>query len=424
MQIRRKGFALLLAGALTLLAGCGGKKSDPAAPPSEGSNSTTPVTITFWHGMDPASDHGKVLASLIDQFQKTHSNIKVDATFKGSYGDLEKGLVSALGAKQPPTVAQVTDSIFGKMAGNQALLPLELPAAERSDFPGALLKLTTVNGKLYGLPFNRSLIVQIYNKKLIEKPPTTWDEFAAVAKAMTSPADKRYGGGFEANVYQFGTNFMQTGGKWLADDGKSVSFNSPEGVKSLEWMEKLVKEGSIYTPKDSKDYLSNVFNDGRVAIAVTTSASLAFINPKNGDPWGAAPLYAGPANGAVPVAGANLVIMNGVSAEQQKAATEFLLWMTGKEATLTWATGKTGYAPIRKSALADPKWQEFIKANPVWAVLGGNVMENAAIQPTVTQWSSIQPEITKAVEKVMLGKADAKAALDEAAEAANKLLNK
>lgn len=413
MQIRRKGLALLLATALTVLAGCGGKTTTDQV-----------TTITFWHGMDPASEHGKVLAGLITQFEKAHPSIKVEATFKGSYGDLEKGLVSAMGAKQPPTVAQVTDSIFGKMAGNSALLPLELPAAERSDFPEALLKLTTVGDKLYGLPFNRSLIIQIYNKKLIDKAPTTWDEFAAAAKTATNTTDKRYGGGFEANVYQFGTNFMQTGGKWLADDGKSVTFNSPEGVTSLEWMEKLVKEGSIYTPKDSKDYLSNVFNDGRVAIAITTSASLAFIKPKNGDPWDAAPLYAGPANASVPLAGANLVIMSGTPSAQQKAATEFLLWMTGKEATLTWAMGKTGYAPIRKSALADPKWQEFVKANPVWGVLGGNVMENATIQPTITQWSTIQPEITKAVEKVMLGKADAKTALDEAAATANELLKK
>lgn len=422
MKIRRKGVALLLAGALILLAGCGGKKTDPQAP--NGETPADQVTITFWHGMDPSQAHGKVLAKLIDQFQTEHPKIKVNATFKGNYGDLEKSIVSAAGADQRPTVAQVNDSMFSKMAGFDALLPLELPASEQSDFPEALLKLTTVKGQLMGLPFNRSLIVQIYNKKLIEKAPTTWDEFAAAAKAATSTADKRYGGGFEANVYQFGTNFVQAGGKWLADDGKSVTFNSPEGVQTLEWMEKLVKEGSIYTPKDSKDYLSDVFNDGRVAIAITTSASLAYINPKNSDPWGAAPLYTGPKNGAVPLAGANLVLLKGAPEAQQKAAKEFLLWMTGKEATLTWATGKTGYAPIRKSALADPKWKEFIKANPVWEVLGGNVMEHVTIMPTITQWPTIQPEITTAVQKVMLGKADAKTALDEAAAKANEILKK
>jgi ABC-type glycerol-3-phosphate transport system substrate-binding protein len=421
MQIRRRGVALLMAAALTVLAGCGGNKSEGNK--ETGKTNDGQVTITFWHGMDPKSDHGKVLAGLIDQFQKDHPQIKVDASFQGKYTDLEKKLVSAIPAKTQPTVAQVTDNIFSKMAGFEALAPLELPAAERSDFPEALLKLMTVNGKLYGLPFNRSLIIQIYNTKLMEKAPTTWEEFAQSAQKATSKADSRYGAGFEANVYQFGANFMQTNGKWLADDGKSVNFNSAEGVQSLEWMAKLVKDGSVYTPKPD-EYLSDVFNDGRVALAVTTSASLAYIKPKNGDPWASAPLFAGPANGSVPLAGANLVIMKGATPEQEKAATDFLLWMTGKEATLTWATGKTGYAPIRKSALADAKWQEFVTANPTWAVLGGNVMERATIQPTITQWPAIQSEITTAVQKVMTGTADAKTALDEAAKKANDLLKK
>lgn len=415
MQIRRKGVALLMAGALSILSltGC-----------SKGTGSTvTDSTITFWHAMDPKSDHGKVLAAMIDEFQKAHPEIKVEATFQGGYSDLEKKLVGAIASKTQPTVAQVNDSIFSKLAGSQALLPVTLPASERSDFPESLLKLTSVGDQLYGLPFNRSLIVQIYNKKFVEKAPTTWDEFAAAATAATDKEKGRYGGGFEANVYQFGTNFAQTKGKWLADDGKSVSFNSAEGVKSLEWMEKLVKGGAVYTPQPD-EYLSNVFNDGRVAVAITTSASLAFINPKSGDPWGAAPLYTGPDNGSIPLAGGNLVIVKGAPEAEQKAANTFLQWMTGKEATLTWATGKTGYAPIRKSALADPKWQEFIKANPTWAVLGGNVMEKATIQPTVSQWPAIQKEITTAVQKVMLGQADAKTALDEAAGKANELLKK
>jgi ABC-type glycerol-3-phosphate transport system substrate-binding protein len=424
MQIRRKGLALLLAATLTILAGCGIKSSTGKDPSTSAGEDGAPVEITFWHVMDPGSAHGKVLNELVTQYQQGHRNVKINAIFQGTaYGDVEKKLVSAIGAKQVPTIVQVTDSIFAKMAWDGVFEPLAISDADRADYPPSLLSQLTVNGTLSGIPFNRSVVHIIYNKKLIPNPPTTWEEFVAAAKAATDTTAKRYGAGFSADNYQFGSNFLQAGGTWLTDDKKSVTFNSPEGIKALQWMEGLIKAGNVYTNKPG-EFLSDTFSDGRVAMIITTSASLAFIKPKNGDPWGAAPLFKGPANGTVSLAGANLVVLKGATEAQKKAANEFLLWITGKEATLKWATGKTGYIPIRKSALADPAWQSFVKANPEWAVLGGDVLERGASIPNVSAWPAVQKELDTAVQKVIAGQADAKTALDAAAQKANELLAK
>jgi ABC-type glycerol-3-phosphate transport system substrate-binding protein len=97
--------------------------------------------------------------------------------------------------------------------------------------------------------------------------------------------------------------------------------------------------------------------------------------------------------------------------------------MTNKEATLTWATAKTGYMPIRKSALDTPQWKEFVQANPNYTPLGDAVLHGVT-QPNIPQWQAIQNEITTAVQKVLLGQADAKTAIDEAAKKADELLAK
>lgn len=430
MVSKRKGLALILAASMLVLAACGGatktEEGQPAATTLEAvaPKPTTPVTIQFWHGMDENSAHGKVLAELVKAFNSSQSEVIVEATFQGAYGDIEKKLLGALQTPTPPHVVQATDSMLVKLYAQDAFQALDelVPAKERADYPAGFLQpLTFAAGKLYALPFNKSVLLMIYNKNLVKSPPTNWEEFKAAALAA-SVKDQRYGTAFGADVYYFGTHFGQTKGQWLDKAQEKVLFNSPEGVEALTLITEMAKNGSAIQLKP-KEYQSDYFNQGRAAMIVTTSASLAFIKPVNGDPWGTAPLYQGPANGSVPIAGANLAMVKGLKPEEQKAAAQFMLWLTGTEATLKWATGKTGYVPVRKSAVASQVWKDFIKENPEYEPLGLS-LDKGVTQPNHPKWGEIQKLLTTAVEKAVLGTADPKAALDEAAEKANAELGK
>jgi ABC-type glycerol-3-phosphate transport system substrate-binding protein len=416
----QKGLALTLALSIAVLAGCGGSKPNEKASATTTPETKAPVKIAFWHGMDPKSAHGATLEKLVSEFNSTHKDIVVEPTFQGSYADLEQKLTSALAAKTPPAVVQNTDSMLTKLVGAKAVDVLDIPAAEKSDYAPALLKATTYGDKLYALPFNKSAIVLIYNKKMVQNPPKTWEEFNKVAKELTK--DGKAGTAITADVYYFGNHLIQAGGDWLSADGKTAVFNSEAGVTALNYIAQQVKDGIALQTKP-KEYQSDYFNQGRAAMILTTSASFAFMKPVDGSAWGAAPIYAGPKNAAVPLSGANLSIVAGLKAEEKAAAQTFILWLTGKEGTLKWATAKTGYMPVRKSALETNEWKDFVKANPEYAALGSAV-ENGTVQPNIPSWQAIQNEITTAVQKVLLGQADAKTALDEAAKKANEILAK
>jgi ABC-type glycerol-3-phosphate transport system substrate-binding protein len=419
----RKGLALALAAVMFMAVGCGGKKEENTGTttPSTPAANKEPVKIDFWHGMADDSAHGKVLASLVKEFNDTHKDIIVTASYQGSYNDLQTKLTSALQAGNAPAVIQNTDSMLTTLVDGKVLLPLDgvIPQSELSDFPDSLLAAQKLGGKLYALPFNKSAIVVIYNKNLVKNPPKNWDEFKQVAKEVTK--GNTYGTAFTADVYYFGTHFAQAGGQWLDKDGKAA-FNSPEGQQALQLIVDMAKAGTAIQLKP-KEYQSDYFNQGRAAMIATTSASFAYMNPVDKSPWGVAPLYAGPKGEAVPLSGANVSVVAGLKKDQQDAAVTFITWLTGKEATLKWAMGKTGYGPVRKSALASDEWKNFVKDNPEYGVLG-DALTKGVTQPNLPQWGNVQKAITTAVEKALLGQADVKTALDQAATEANTALGK
>ncbi|HLN63112.1 MAG TPA: extracellular solute-binding protein, partial [Symbiobacteriaceae bacterium] len=207
--------------------------------------------------------------------------------------------------------------------------------------------------------------------------------------------------------------------QWLTADGKA-NFNTPAGVEALNYMTNMVKEGSALVLKP-KEYKSDYFNQGRVAMIGSSTASYAYIKPADGSEWGVAPLYKGK-NAAVPLSGANVSIISGIKPEETKAAATFITWLTNKESTLKWGLGETGYGPVRKSALNDDRWKKFATDKPMYGLLG-DALTNGVIQVNHPQWQAVQNEITSAVQKAFLGE-DAKKLLDEAAAKANPLLEK
>ncbi|HYF79851.1 MAG TPA: ABC transporter substrate-binding protein [Symbiobacteriaceae bacterium] len=422
----RKGLAFVLAATMLAAVGCGGKKApEPTTTPGSGTNTPAPaapkdpVKIQFWHGMADDSAHGKVLKQLVDKYNASQKEVIVEASYQGSYSDLEKKVTSALQTNNPPAVVQNTDSMLSSLVNQKAVIALDgiVDAKELADFPAGLKKAQTIGGNLYALPFNKSAIVLIYYPEFVPNPPKNWDEFKATAKAATS-GTTRYGTAFAADVYYFGTHFGQTGAEWIKD-GKA-NFAGAEGQQALQLIVDMAKDGSAIQLKP-KEYQSDYFNQGRAAMIATTSASFAYIKPVDGKPWKVAPLYGGPKGEAVPLSGANLSIVSGLSKEQQDAGVKFMTWLTGKEATLEWAMGKTGYGPVRKSALEDARWKDFVKANPEYGVLG-DALTKGVVQPSDSKWSAVQKEITTAVESALLGKQDVKTALEEAATKANALL--
>ena len=79
-------------GASLALAGCSS---------SPGSSDSGPVTLTFWHGYTEAD--GKVLDSIVDDFNKSQDKITIKTTTK-TWAVIGDTLLPALSAKKGPDI--------------------------------------------------------------------------------------------------------------------------------------------------------------------------------------------------------------------------------------------------------------------------------------------------------------------------------
>jgi len=122
-------------------------------------------------------------------------------------------------------------------------------------------------------------------------------------------------------------------------------------------------------------------------------------------------------------AGGNAVFIFAENKARQEAAWRFVKWITSAEGTTIMSKG-TGYMPVRRSVLEDPK------------LMGAYLQERPRLKATMRQVENMEPWYTfpgdqgtkitdiikNSIEAALLGQKDPKQALDEAAAQANKLL--
>lgn len=395
-----------------------------------------PVTINFWHAMD--RHRGKVLNSLVDEFNKTHPDIKVVATFKGvtdntkdkyknSYNILFQQLLISISTQAPPDVSQVYENWTSQFVQIKSIVPLEnftdteYTEKELPDFVPTFLEANKEDGKLWSLPFNKSIYVLYYNKYVFSKaglkPPANWEEVKETAKKLTQKTSSgnvtRYGISFKADVDTFSVVLLSRGGH-LIEGNKKATFNSEEGEKTIKYLQSLIEDGSaLVSFEPQKDFL-----EGKCAMYVDTSSGISNLERNISFDYGVAPCPSD--KGKILFAGTNLAIFSSLSQEKQKASWEFIKWMTNTENTAKWSM-ETGYLPVRNSAIESKNYQEFLEKNERHKI-GINELDTATVAPVVSSWQSIRGIIDDTVFNTVVVKQDVKESLNTAATTADRFL--
>lgn len=377
-----------------------------------------PIEIEFWHAM--GKGHSETLQKLADKFHAENPNITVNLVYQGRYGDLSQKIQAALAAKSGlPAMAQVYEDWTSLYIKADAIVPIEdfmtdkaygLKENEIADIMSVFRTQNTWNGKMYTMPFNKSINVLFYNTDLIPTPPTTWEELKTIAKSVTK--DGVYGLGIRPNVDLFGFFLRQAGGEYLDANGKAA-FHSEAGVTALQFIVDAVNEGWATIVKG---YESDAFGPGQIAMYMGSIAGIPYVekNSEGIHGWSLAPLPKG-VKSASPTMGTNLAIFKGNDEATQEAAWRFIKFLIQPENTLEWALG-TGYVPVRESA-----WADYIAANPMNEQIKAQFAD-AVFDPHPVGWSGARDLISKAVEAAVLGEKSAADALNEAAAAVDQEL--
>ena len=189
--------ALLLVMVLApIVAACGATTppaaQQPAAPTAGAQPAANQITIYHWW---TAGGEQQAMNKIFEWFNKKNPDTKiVDNPIAGGGGvTLKTVLLGLLAAKIPPDTFQSLSGAELKMYvdGNYLDPVDDVWKAQNLDvnYPPVIGKMTTFNGKHYGIPMNAHRANWLfYSKKLFDElklsPPTNIDEMISVAKTI------------------------------------------------------------------------------------------------------------------------------------------------------------------------------------------------------------------------------------------------
>ena len=394
---------LPLAISLSLMAGCSGKKQS-ATPTNEEivTEIKNPDEITFWHAIN--GDQEKSLQGLVDNFQKENPNIKVILQNQSSYPDLQQKITATTASpKDLPTMTQAYPDWLLNAIDENLVLDLKpyienetLKFDNYDDIVKGFREASTLDGKIYGIPFNKSTEVLWYNKTLFDKlnlkVPKTYEEFKDVAEDIKEKANI-VGGGFDS-LSNYYTTYLKNEG--VTFDSK-LDPTSDKSEKAVDYYLDGVKKGYFRIAGTDK-YLSAPFGNETIAMFVGSNASETFVKQgvNNKFEIGVAPY---PAK-EVMQQGTDLFVFNSATAEQKTAAYEFLKFLTTKDNQITWAT-QTGYIPVRESAINS---DEYKNTGSLIAPIIADATKNLFTNPLVKGMDSAYRESNTVLESILAEK--------------------
>lgn len=422
-----RGAALLVAGAL-LLGACGGGGQTESPPPAASGGGGSPAgeatRVTFWG--DWSGEGERQFDTMVAAFNEAHPDIVVD------YVVVEDMLTKFLTAS---TAGEAPDVMFwdrwrtALYAPKGVLEPIDdyiaSDGVDRSLFYDEALRELSYEDQLYGLPITVDARALFYNKDHLAEaglePPTTWEELAQAAEALTVRKDdgSLERAGFSlGDVGLFNMYLQQAGGQMVADDCSTTTFNTAEGRQVLEYWDRLMDAG-VYEVgfEEGLGEGTDAFVTGQVSMLYTGPWNISTYQ-QYGDEldFGIVPPPAGPAGEATLMGGFGLVIPS--AAKQKEAAWEFVRWWTAEaQNSMLWAETSLNI-PGNKETIADP----FFQDDPFWKPILDS-LEFAKVRPTCAGYSPMEVEsLIPQLQLFMEGNQSIDETLANAEEQGNRLL--
>ena len=280
-------------------------------------------------------------------------------------------------------------------------------------------------GKQYYLPIETGPVALFYNTEIFRKagiagPPKTWDEYVQIAKRVTNPGQKIFAttGTMSAEpptnlTYDLYPLIYQAGGDVIDETTNKAVFNSPAGVKALQWYVDLMNVHKVSVPgilsNGEKEKRAN-FAAGNIAMMFEGSFGIPIQRQMNANlQFDVAPMPRETTTGTVVRGAVNCMT---TQAQNKDAAWKFMRWLHGPVGIEMWSNRK------------DVAEQAWFKEKKLFQVFVQQLLLPNAKSPNLGMPNAVQLNkvLTVEVQNVLQGKKHAKQALDDAATEWNKVL--
>jgi sn-glycerol 3-phosphate transport system substrate-binding protein len=358
----------------------------PPCPADALDDVTSPVQVTFWHGLGSTLE--TTLTDLTKEYNASQDKVRVRLQNQGGYKEtIDKYVQSSQGSR--PEMVMFPEYMVQQIADSDTVVPvgacIEASGFDTSPFlPRALLAYQT-NGVQWSMPFNVSDPVLYYNRRVFEAagldpddPPVSLEELRRTSQAIVDSGAAGTGIALDSGVDSGGGWFLEQwfarAGELYADNGNGrlapatrVLYDGPFGVDVITYAQSLINDGLAVTvgdnPQGQDTLLKMADPNSPAAMAIATSAALGtvlsaldggLIPGITSADVGVGPM---PGPGETPsatVGGGSLYIVADKGDAQAAAVWDYIQFLVSAESQSKWAAS-TGYVPMREDALGlDP----------------------------------------------------------------------
>ena len=395
---------------------------------------TADTELTMYYPIAVGGALTEVVDSIVADFEAENPDIKVNAIYSGNYDDTRVRTLSALNSGDPAQLAVMFSIDAYDLIEQDLILPFDdlVSGSEGANwlnsFYPALMANGNIEGKTWGIPFQRSTIVAYYNKDMFraagldpESPPTSWDELISMGKALTK--DGAYGIMIPSTGYpywMFQALAIQNGKEVMSNDGLTTYFDDPTVVETLEFWKSLSSEHGVM-PEGTVEWgtLRQAFLEGQTAMMWHSTGNLTAVKKNASFDFGVAELPANVRKGS-PTGGGNFYIFKDTSAEEQAAALKLIQFMTSAEQAAAWSIA-TGYMGVSPAAYETDALKSYTSSFPP-ALVARNQLEHAVAEFSTFETARVREGLNNAIQSALTGSKSAADALGEAQAAAERLL--
>lgn len=398
------------------------------------------VDLTMYYPVAVGGPITKIVDSMIDDFEKEHPDVRVKAVYAGNYDDTRTKALAALKAGEPVQLSVLFSIDVFDLMDQDVVVPFDDLVSTDADrawlkvFYPALMENSVVDGKTYGIPFQRSTIVMYYNKDAFREagldpdtPPATWDEMVAMGKKLVKKDGAgnviRWGVQIPSTGYpywMFGALAKQNGQDLMSGDGKHTMFDAPDTVEALQFWRDLGSKHKVM-PEGTIEWgtLRQQFLEGRTAMMWHSTGNLSAVKKDATFDFGVAMLPAKKRKGS-PTGGGNFYVFKKTSPEERKAALTFIQWMTAPERTAQWSMA-TGYVATRPDAYDTETLKRYVSDFPA-AIVARDQLEYATAEFSTYETARVKKYLDDAIQSVLTGQSTAEKGLQGAQQGAERVL--
>jgi multiple sugar transport system substrate-binding protein len=330
-----------------------------------GASSLDGVELSLW-GWSSSDAENTALTELVSAFSEETGAV---ASFQPQ-AEYDVALQAALTSGDPPDVFYVDSFRLPDLADAGALAPVPDGALTDPDdiFP-SLKEAFTLDGTWYCPPKDFSTLALIYDPDALSaagvEVPTTWEELAAAAEALTTGDVEAIAAGtaqaglaMGVEYPRWGVFLFQNGAAITNEDNTAMTLDTPEAREALEFVTGLYQDGFAVKPAAvDAGWAGEAFGQGKAAMTIEGNWIIGDLDTNFPDRnYAVAELPVGPAGPGTFA----FTVCYGVAADapNPEASWAFVDALTDPEGSLAW-TNAFNVMPARAGVA-----EEWLSTHP------------------------------------------------------------